>query len=125
MGFALRRYSLLSCSASLASSDSVETLLDVLARPRSIAHLALQVEQTGTRVPRHVGLDALATEAAHILFDIPLVETINHRALVATLQKDVGLAAEITLDIHLSFEVFEHVDTVTIELLAQHIKVYD
>ena len=64
----------------------METLLDVLASSRGVAHLALQVEETGARVPRHFSFDALAAEAAHVLLHIPLVETVDHWALVTPLE---------------------------------------
>ena len=117
--------SLLPLSTPLASSDGVEALLDVLTSPCGSALLALQQEKTCTGVPGHLRLDTLAVEAAHILLDVPLVETIDHRALVTTLQKNVVLAAKVTLHIHLSLEELKHVVLVTIELLAQGVEVGD
>ena len=122
---AIRWRSLVPLSAPLTSSHSVIALLDVLARPRGITRLALQIEQTSAGVPRHLSLDALAAEAAHVMLDVPLIETVDHGALVATLQKHVLLTTEVTLDIHLSLEVFKHVTAITVKLQAQGIEVDD
>ena len=103
----------------------MEALLNVLASPRGSALLTLQEQKTGTGVPRHLRLDTLAVQAAYILLDVPLVETIDHRALVTTLQEHVSLAAKVTLYIHLGLEELEHVVLVTIELLAQNVEVCD
>ena len=64
----------------------METLLDVLASSRGVAHLALQVEEMRGRISRDFRFNAFAAEAAHVLPQIPFLETVDHWALVAPLE---------------------------------------
>ena len=115
--------SLLSGSTPLASSDSMESFLDILASACSIALFALKIEQARASIPWDFSLDALATQTAHILLHILLVQRVDGGALVTTLEKDIVLAAKITLHVHLSFDVLEKMGRFTVELLAKDIKV--
>ena len=103
----------------------MEALLDVLASPGCIAHLALEVEQASAGVFGHLRLDALAAETAHILLYILLVKVVDHGAFVAALQENVVLRAEVTLYVHLCLDVLQYVGWIAIKLLAEHIKVHD
>ena len=117
--------SLLSLGTSFTTSDSVEALLDVLASSGGVTLLALEVEQTRARVSRHLCLDALAAQTAHILLNILLVKTVDHRALVSTLKQDVSFSAKVTFDIHFSLEEVKDVSWLTIELVAENLEVLD
>lgn len=117
--------SLLPGSAPLSTSDYVEALLDVLAGARGVALQAAQVQQTCALIFLNLCLDALATETAYVLLHIFLVQTVDHRALVTSLQKDVSLTAKVAFDIHLGLEEVEYVGFVAIQLLTQHVEVHD
>ena len=67
----------------------MHAFLDVLASSGGVAHLALEVEETGACISGDLGLDALAAKAAHILLHILLVETVDDGSLVPALQQNV------------------------------------
>lgn len=99
--------SLLSGCTSFTASNSVEAFLDILAGPGGVTLLAFEVEQTCACISCHLCFNALATKTTHVLFHILFIETIDHGSLMATLKEDISFRANITIDIHLRFDIVE------------------
>ena len=115
----------MSLCAPLASSDSVETLFDILAGSCRVADLTFEVKKTSAGIPCHGCFDTLAAQALYELLDILLIETVDHGGFVATLEQDIRFRTKVTLYIHLSFEELEDVSLISIKLLAEHVEVRD